>query len=46
MTTKHNALLVAGLLAGIFSAGSVWAHGDVVAQAVATAGLTPMAGQP
>lgn len=42
MTKKYNALLVAGLLAGIFSAGSVWAHGDVVPQAVATAGLTPI----
>lgn len=32
MTTKRNALLVAGLLAGFISAGSVWAHGNVVPQ--------------
>ena len=42
MTTRRNALLVAGLLAGFISAGSVWAHGNVVPQAVATAGLTPI----
>lgn len=42
MTTKRNALLVAGLLAGFISAGSVWAHGNVVPQAVATPGLTPI----
>ena len=30
MTTKRNALLVTGLLAGLISAGSVWAHGNVV----------------
>ena len=42
MTTKRNALLVAGLLAGFISAGSVWAHGDVVPHAVATPGLTPI----
>jgi cytochrome c-550 PedF len=42
MTTKRNALLVAGLLAGFISAGSVWAHGNVVPQAVATQGLTPI----
>ncbi|MCP1511738.1 MULTISPECIES: cytochrome c-550 PedF [Pseudomonas] len=40
MTTKHNALLVAGLLAGVIAAGSAWAHGNVVPQAVETKGLT------
>ena len=40
MTTKHNALLVAGLLVGVIAAGSAWAHGDVVPQAVETQGLT------
>ncbi len=40
MTTKHNALLVAGLLAGLIGAGSAWAHGNVVPQAVETKGLT------
>ena len=42
MTTKRNALLVTGLLASLISAGSVWAHGNVVPQAVATQGLTPI----
>ncbi|WP_207285638.1 cytochrome c-550 PedF [Pseudomonas sp. FW300-N2A2] len=42
MTTKRNVLLVAGLLAGFISAGSVWAHGNVVPQAVETQGLTPI----
>ncbi|BFT63930.1 cytochrome c-550 PedF [Pseudomonas moorei] len=42
MTTKRNALLAAGLLAGFISAGSVWAHGNVVPQAVETKGLTPI----
>ncbi|MBV7575009.1 MULTISPECIES: cytochrome c-550 PedF [Pseudomonas] len=42
MTTKCNALLVTGLLASLISAGSVWAHGNVVPQAVATPGLTPI----
>ncbi|RON13516.1 cytochrome c-550 PedF [Pseudomonas frederiksbergensis] len=42
MTTKRNALLIAGLLAGFISAGSVWAHGNVVPQAVETKGLTPI----
>lgn len=42
MTTKRNALLVAGLLAGFISAGSAWAHGNVVPQAVETKGLTPI----
>jgi len=42
MTTKRNALLVAGLLAGFISAGSAWAHGNVVPQAVETQGLTPI----
>ena len=42
MTTKRNALLVAGLLAGFISAGSAWAHGNVVPQAVETQGLTPV----
>ncbi len=40
MTTKRNALLVAGLLAGVIGAGSAWAHGNVVPQAVETKGLT------
>ena len=40
MTTKHNALLVAGLLAGLIGAGSAWAHGNVVPQPVETKGLT------
>ena len=40
MTTKLNALLVAGLLAGVIGAGSAWAHGNVVPQAVETKGLT------
>ena len=34
MTTKHNALLVAGLLVGVIAGGSAWAHGNVVPQAV------------
>ncbi|WP_095057810.1 MULTISPECIES: cytochrome c-550 PedF [unclassified Pseudomonas] len=42
MTTIRNALLVTGLLAGLISTGSVWAHGNVVPQAVATPGLTPI----
>lgn len=42
MTTKRNALLVAGLLAGFISTGSAWAHGNVVPQAVETQGLTPV----
>jgi F0F1-type ATP synthase membrane subunit c/vacuolar-type H+-ATPase subunit K len=41
MTTKRNALLAAGLLAGFISAGTAWAHGNVVPQAVETKGLTP-----
>ncbi|VVN15987.1 hypothetical protein PS687_01561 [Pseudomonas fluorescens] len=40
MTTKHSALFVAGLLAGVIGAGSAWAHGNVVPQAVETKGLT------
>ena len=42
MTTKRNALLVAGLLVGVINVGSVWAHGNVVPQAVETKGLTPI----
>lgn len=42
MTTKRNALLVAGLLAGVIGAGSVWAHGNVTPTAVETQGLTPI----
>ncbi|UMZ14475.1 cytochrome c-550 PedF [Pseudomonas sp. MPFS] len=42
MTTKHNALLVAGLLAGALATGAAWAHGNVVPQAVETKGLTPI----
>jgi cytochrome c-550 PedF len=40
MTTIRNAMLAAGLLAGLISAGSVLAHGNVVPQAVETKGLT------
>ena len=42
MTTKRNAVLVVGLLAGFICAGSTWAHGNVVPQAVETQGLTPI----
>jgi cytochrome c-550 PedF len=42
MTTIRNALLMTGLLAGFISASSVWAHGNVVPQAVETQGLTPI----
>ncbi len=42
MTTKRNALLVVGLLAGVIGVGNVWAHGNVVPQAVETKGLTPI----
>jgi len=42
MTTKRNALLVAGLLVGVIGVGNVWAHGNVVPQAVETKGLTPI----
>jgi cytochrome c-550 PedF len=42
MTTKRNALLVAGLLVGVINVGAVWAHGNVVPQAVETKGLTPI----
>ena len=42
MKTKRNAFLVTGLLVGLISTGSVWAHGNVVPQAVATQGLTPI----
>lgn len=42
MTTKRNALLVAGLLAGVIGASSVWAHGNVTPTAVETQGLTPI----
>ena len=42
MTTKRNALLVAGLLVGVINVGTVWAHGNVVPQAVETKGLTPI----
>ncbi|MBM9484978.1 MULTISPECIES: cytochrome c-550 PedF [Pseudomonas] len=40
MTTKRNAVLVAGLLVGVIGAGSALAHGNVVPQAVETKGLT------
>ncbi|VVN81263.1 cytochrome c-550 PedF [Pseudomonas fluorescens] len=40
MTTKRNAILVAGLLAGLITTGSALAHGNVVPQAVETKGLT------
>ena len=42
MTTKRNALLVAGLLMGAIGVSNVWAHGNVVPQAVETSGLTPI----
>ncbi|ROM19230.1 cytochrome c-550 PedF [Pseudomonas sp. NFPP10] len=42
MTTKRNALLVVGLLTGALATGAVWAHGNVVPQAVETKGLTPI----
>ena len=42
MTTKRKALLVAGLLVGVINVGAVWAHGNVVPQAVETKGLTPI----
>ncbi|SDZ31928.1 cytochrome c-550 PedF [Pseudomonas sp. NFIX28] len=42
MTTKRNALLATGLLAGALLAGTAWAHGNVVPQAVETQGLTPI----
>ena len=42
MTTIRNAMLTAGLLAGLISAGSVMAHGNVVPQSVETKGLTPI----
>ncbi len=40
MTTKRNALLAVGLLTGALATGAVWAHGNVVPQAVETKGLT------
>ncbi|ROM33523.1 cytochrome c-550 PedF [Pseudomonas poae] len=40
MTTKRNALFVAGLLVGVIGAGTALAHGNVVPQAVETKGLT------
>ncbi|WP_419793695.1 cytochrome c-550 PedF [Pseudomonas palleroniana] len=40
MTTKRNAVLVAGLLVGVIGTGSALAHGNVVPQAVETKGLT------
>lgn len=42
MTTKRNALLAVGLLTGALATGAVWAHGNVVPQAVETQGLTPI----
>jgi cytochrome c-550 PedF len=42
MTTKRNALLIVGLVAGLLGSGLVSAHGDVVPQPVATDGLTPL----
>lgn len=42
MTTKRNVVLTMGLLAGLIGCGSVLAHGNVVPQAVATQGLTPI----
>ena len=40
MTTKHNVLLAAGLLASAVLTGTACAHGNVVPQAVETKGLT------
>lgn len=42
MTTKRNAIIASALLIGLTGAGSVWAHGNVVPQAVETQGLTPI----
>jgi len=42
MRTKRNALLIVGLIAGLIGSGLVSAHGNVVPQAVATDGLTPL----
>ncbi|MBV4551898.1 cytochrome c-550 PedF [Pseudomonas sp. SWRI102] len=42
MTTKRNAIIASALLIGLAGAGSVWAHGNVVPQAVETQGLTPI----
>lgn len=42
MTTKRNAIIATALLIGLTGAGSVWAHGNVVPQAVETKGLTPI----
>ena len=42
MTTKRNALLAVGLLTGALATGALWAHGNVVPQAVETKGLTPI----
>ena len=42
MTTKRNAIIASALLMGLIGAGSVWAHGNVVPQAVETKGLTPV----
>ena len=42
MTTQRNVLLAAGLLASAVLTGTVWAHGNVVPQAVETKGLTPI----
>ncbi|WP_053145173.1 cytochrome c-550 PedF [Pseudomonas sp. P97.38] len=42
MTTKRNAIIASALLMGLIGAGPVWAHGNVVPQAVETKGLTPV----
>ncbi|SCW30878.1 MULTISPECIES: cytochrome c-550 PedF [unclassified Pseudomonas] len=42
MTTKCNAIIATALLMGLIGAGSAWAHGNVVPQAVETKGLTPI----
>lgn len=42
MTTKRNAIIASALLMGLIGAGSAWAHGNVVPQAVETKGLTPV----
>ncbi|WP_338473514.1 cytochrome c-550 PedF [Pseudomonas sp. MS646] len=42
MTTKRNAIIAGALLMGLIGAGPVWAHGNVVPQAVETKGLTPV----
>ncbi|MBK4990760.1 cytochrome c-550 PedF [Pseudomonas sp. S36] len=42
MKTKRNVVLASGLLVGALVAGTAWAHGNVVPEAVETKGLTPV----